>query len=91
MKAMELKFVQPLERNGDKPLSAEALFAMMRWLRETDPMPAVEAFPAGIEQQIAKLLEVSVLPEMRRLRRELEARRRDEWVCPECVMRQCGG
>lgn len=49
-------------------LTTQAFHRILEWLREPDPRPAVNAFTAGIERQIAYALEMDVLPEVKRLR-----------------------
>lgn len=45
---------------------------LLDWLQEEPSRTAVDAFDAGIERQIAYALELTVLPEVKRLRSQLE-------------------
>lgn len=49
-------------------LTPQVFSRLVGWLREPNPRPAVNAFTAGIERQIAYALEMDVLPEVKRLR-----------------------
>lgn len=53
-------------------LTPRVFMRLVDWLREDPIRPASAAFTAGIERQIAYALEMDVLPEVKRLRIQLE-------------------
>lgn len=53
-------------------LTPQVFSRLLEWLREPEPRRAVHAFTAGIERQIAYALEADVLPEVKRLRKQVE-------------------
>lgn len=56
------------DRLAKELLTPQVFSRLVEWLREPSPRPAVNAFTAGIERQIAYALEMDVLPEVKRLR-----------------------
>ncbi len=66
-KADILKEYQALQ---SEMLTPEVFIRVSRWLQESPPRSASAAFTAGIERQIAYLLEMHVLPEYHRVLEE---------------------
>lgn len=58
-------------------LTPEVFQRLVDWLHEDPIRPAVIAFTAGIERQIAYALEIDVLPEVKRLRIQVENLKRE--------------
>lgn len=53
-------------------ITPRVFMRLVEWLREDPIRPASTAFTAGIERQIAYALEMDVLPEVKRLRIQLQ-------------------
>ena len=67
MKEME-DLIKERDQIAQELLTPEVFVRLLEWLREPEPRSAAVAFTAGIERQIAYLLEMDILPEIRRLR-----------------------